>query len=155
MTFYERYANTCLEKGIDPCSQRTADLFGVSRSTISSWNKKNTNPKGETVAVIADELGVSADYLLGRTDDPTDYSNGELIAEQNTTVLEHFDGDIKRSLDFQKAVENDVRSEQRADVQAILSKYNRLDSIDKVKAEAYFDGLLSADKYRNFQEKDA
>ena len=30
-------------------------------------------PKGETVAIMADALHVSADYLLCRTNDPTDY----------------------------------------------------------------------------------
>lgn len=72
MTFYERYARVCAEKGLDPCAQKTAEMIGVARATISIWNTKNTAPKGETVLAIADALHVSTDYLLGRTDDPTD-----------------------------------------------------------------------------------
>ncbi len=123
MSFFERYAVTCVEHGIEPCSQKAAELFGISRSTISSWNTKNTFPKGETVAVIADALGVSADYLLGRTDNPIDYVNSAPVAENVPR------GYVEAVPDF-------------------VSKFKMLDCVDKAKAEAYLDGLLSADKYR-------
>lgn len=74
MTFYERYATVCLSRGIEPCSQKAADLFRTTRATLSTWNTKGTTPKGDTVLLIADTLGVSADYLLGRTDDQTDHT---------------------------------------------------------------------------------
>lgn len=131
MSFFERYAATCTEHGIEPCSQKAADLFGISRSTISSWNTKNTFPKGETVAAIADALSVSADYLLGRTDNPIDYVNSTPVAENV-------------SRDYIGAVPD------------FVSKFRMLDDVDKAKAEAYLDGLLSADKYRiEIQAKNA
>lgn len=131
MSFFERYAATCTEHGIEPCSQKAADLFGISRSTISSWNTKNTFPKGETVAAIADALSVSADYLLGRTDNPIDYVNSTPVAENV-------------SRDYIGAVPD------------FVSKFRMLDDVDKAKAEAYLDGLLSADKYRTeIQAKNA
>ena len=131
MSFFERYAATCTEHGIEPCSQRAADLFGISRSTISSWNTKNTFPKGETVAAIADALGVSADYLLGRTDNPIDYAKSAPVVE-----------DVSR--DYMGAIPD------------FVSKFRMLDDVDKAKAEAYLDGLLSADKYRTeIQAKNA
>ena len=131
MSFFERYAATCTEHGIEPCSQRAADLFGISRSTISSWNTKNTFPKGETVAAIADALGVSADYLLGRTDNPIDYANSAPVVE-----------DVSR--DYMGAIPD------------FVSKFRMLDDVDKAKAEAYLDWLLSADKYRTeIQAKNA
>ena len=131
MSFFERYAATCTEHGIEPCSQRAADLFGISRSTISSWNTKNTFPKGETVAAIADALGVSADYLLGRTDNPIDYANSAPVVE-----------DVSR--DYMGAIPD------------FVGKFRMLDDVDKAKAEAYLDGLLSADKYRTeIQAKNA
>lgn len=131
MSFFERYAATCTEHGIEPCSQKAADLFGISRSTISSWNTKNTFPKGETVAAIADALGVSTDYLLGRTDNPIDYANSAPVVE-----------DVSR--DYIGAIPD------------FVSKFRMLDDVDKAKAEAYLDGLLSADKYRTeIQAKNA
>lgn len=41
----------------------------LSKNTISSMLAGST-PKSENLAKIADELNVSVDYLLGRTDDP-------------------------------------------------------------------------------------
>lgn len=63
MSFYERYAFLCRQKGIDPCSQATADMLGVTKGTISAWKRNDNAPKGGTVSAIADALGVSADYL--------------------------------------------------------------------------------------------
>lgn len=120
MNFYEQYTAICSEKGLDPCSQKTAELFGVTRATISSWKSKNTIPKGETVAIMANVLHVSADYLLCRTSDPTDYSC------QNQIV--HTD-----------AVQQEIPR--------ILDLYNQLDSLDRIRVEAYIEGILTKDKY--------
>lgn len=72
MSFFDRYSKACMDHGIEPCSQRAADLFGTTRATISQWNTRQATPKGDTVAIIASALNVSSDYLLGRTDDPID-----------------------------------------------------------------------------------
>ncbi len=148
MTFYSRYAQICEKHGIEPCSQRAADMFHVTRATISSWGKKNSAPKGETVATIADALGVSSDYLLGRTDDPTDYSDPDLIAEVAGPVLDHFDGNVKKAVAFRKAVDTDVQNEQMPE---ILRMYNQLDDVDQAKVEGIIQGLLLNDKYKRGQ----
>ena len=145
MNFFDRYAQVCREQGLDPCAQSTAELFNSTKSTISAWRTKKTYPKGETVAAIADALHVSADYLLCRTDDPTDYANPDLIAEVAGPVLDEFDGDVKRAVAFQDAVAKDVANEQAQ--KGISFLFARLDEVDKAKAEAYIQGLLSADKY--------
>ena len=151
MNFFDRYSQVCKEKNIDPCSQAAADMFGISRSTISSWNTKNTFPKGETVAAIADALGVSADYLLCRTDDPTDYATGDLIASVAGPVLDEFDGDVEKAVNFHRAVAEDAAREYAANrgrtTPAIIRLYEQLDEIDRGKAEAFIQGLLAADKY--------
>lgn len=150
MNFFDRYSQVCKKKNIDPCSQTAADMFGISRSTISSWNTKNTFPKGETVAAIADALGVSADYLLCRTDDPTDYANGDLIASVAGPVLDEFDGDVEKAVNFQRAVAEDAAREyanRGRTSPTIIRLYEQLDEIDRGKAEAFVQGLLAADKY--------
>lgn len=149
MGFYENYEKICVKKGIEPCSQRAADMFGLTRATISTWNTKGTAPKGETVAVIATALGVSADYLLGRTDDPTDYSDPSLIAELSGPVLDSFGGDVKKAAAFQKAAAADAL---KGGQPLILRLYNRLDQTDKVRVEAYIEGILTGDKYKTGQE---
>lgn len=147
MTFFERYAKLCEDRGIDPCSQKAAEAIGVTRATISSWNKKNTTPNGETVAVIAKALNVSSDYLLGRTDDPTDYSDDDLIASIAGPVLDHFNGDVKKAVAFQRAVAEDAARERKQP--EFIKLYSRLDDVDKAKAEAFMNGLLAADKYQS------
>ena len=74
---------------------------------------------------------MSADYLLGRTDNPIDYANSAPVVE-----------DVSR--DYMGAIPD------------FVSKFRMLDDVDKAKAEAYLDGLLSADKYRTeIQAKNA
>lgn len=69
MGFWERYVAACNRKGIRPQTQRNADAFGVTRASITSWKSKNIVPNGSVIAKIADYLGVTTDYLLGRSDD--------------------------------------------------------------------------------------
>lgn len=78
MTFFDRYTDLCSQQGLQPMSQKAAKAFGVTRATIVAWGQKNTIPKGETLVLIANHFNVSADYLLGRTDDPTDYAAAAL-----------------------------------------------------------------------------
>lgn len=73
MSFYERYVRLCEAKGIGPTSQALADQIGIVKSAVSKW-AAGVTPKVQTVVAIADIFGVSTDYLLERTDDPTDFS---------------------------------------------------------------------------------
>lgn len=50
-----------------PVKQVLADA-GLGYNTMS--NMKTSMPKADTLAKIADQLGCSVDYLLGRTDNP-------------------------------------------------------------------------------------
>lgn len=147
MGFYERYLKACANIGIEPCSQSTANLFGVTRATISSWNTKKMVPKGETIAIIAGELGVSSDYLLGRTDDPTDYANPDLMAEVRDDVLRHFDGNLQKALRAQRAIEADALRERNAPPE-ILLLFNQLDITDQAEVKGIIKGLLMQAKYK-------
>lgn len=42
----------------------------ISTGNVSDWKMGRSNPKTETLIKIADYLGVSIDYLVGRTDNP-------------------------------------------------------------------------------------
>lgn len=149
--FYDVFKKLCDEKGITPTKASTE--IGFSKGSVSYWKSKwqqgkDAKPDSYTAAKIADYFGVSVDYLLGRTDDPIDYSDEDLIASQNPAVLSHFDGDVKKAVAFQSAVDADVAAERKDRVPEVFTKYDMLDSIDRAKVEAYIDGLLSADKYR-------
>ena len=54
--------------------QALADALGVAQSTVANWEGGRREPSYETLARLARRLEVSADYLLGLSDDP--WGNG-------------------------------------------------------------------------------
>ena len=57
------------DRGITP--YRVARDTGISMSLFSQWKKKpSSNIYSSKLALIADYLDCSVDYLLGRTEDP-------------------------------------------------------------------------------------
>lgn len=155
--FFDVLKKLCDDKGIAP--SRVATEIGFSKGSVSYWKKQylkgvDSKPDSHTAAKIADYFNVSVDYLLGRTEDATNYTDEDLIASQNPNVLSHFNGDTKKAVEFQKAVDNDVKNERK--IALFIEKYNRLDSIDQDKVNSYMDGLLAADKYSiDFRLKNA
>ena len=60
--------------------KEVADQIGVAKSTYSLYESGNREPSVQTIKKISDVLNVSADELLGLT-------------EQPPTIAAHFDGD--------------------------------------------------------------
>lgn len=147
MTFFERYEAICTNEGIKPMSEQAAQKIGVKRATISAWKKNNTIPKAETISAIAEAYGVSPDYLLGRTDDPVDYANPDLIAEMAGPMLEELNGDMRKAAAVQRATADEVRREEERAACPILPMYEQLDETDRIKVEAFMQGLLAQEKY--------
>lgn len=137
--FYDRYEELCRTMDLKPKSQKAADLFGVTKATISLWGSKGNIPSGSVVKIIADTFDVSTDYLLGRTDDPINYADPDLSADLSGAVLDDLYGDIDEALMYQKAVEQDVKNE----IPRIMTLYRRLNKQDKMILEAYAEGLLA------------
>ena len=148
MNFYDRYARICAEHGIEPCSQKASDMFKVTRATISTWNKKNTSPKGETVSVIADALNVSTDYLLGRTDDPTDYSKSNSEKTLSYGISDAFN---KANIIYELKI-NEGSDSENNEYSSIIALYSQLDAEDRIKVEGVIQGMLLSDKYRKKQQ---
>lgn len=48
--------------------QRFADALGVPRNTLSGYESTSKEPRYELLVRMAEQLGVSTDWLLGRTD---------------------------------------------------------------------------------------
>ena len=72
MAFFERYEKMCRLRGLEPCSQKAAEALNTTRANISAW-KRGTKPNIERLRDAADYVKTSADYLIGRTDDMTDF----------------------------------------------------------------------------------
>lgn len=60
---------------------------GVSTATISAWRNDIYTPKLDKLTKIADYLGVTVDYLMGRTDNPHVSTLDTKIRE---TIQKHF-----------------------------------------------------------------
>lgn len=75
--FSERLA--ALRQRVFGSKAKMAKVTGFSASAISLWESGKRVPNVETAVKLATALGVSADYLLGKTSDPLPYS--EAIAE--------------------------------------------------------------------------
>ncbi len=52
-----------IDKGLN--QQTLADMVGVSKSSISCYEKETRSPKSETIIDFIQIFGVNADYLLG------------------------------------------------------------------------------------------
>lgn len=144
MSFWERYEKLCLDSGYKPGSEQAAQVLGTNRGTISAWKKSGNPPTTDILVRIADAYGVSTDFLLERTDDPTDYTNPDLIAELAGAQLDALVGDVKKAVALQRATADDVRREATP---MGVTLYAQLDDLDKGKAEGFMQGLLSQDKY--------
>ena len=64
-------------------SYRMAKETGISESLFGAWRKKPTsNIYSGNLVKIADYLGCSVDYLLGRTEDPEVHRKGPQQTER-------------------------------------------------------------------------
>lgn len=84
MTFYERVYQTAKNRGLS--IKQLAQKMGVSDATIYTW-KKTGAPTGKNLTLVSKTLGVSIDYLLGNTDNPT--TNKE-VNDDTADLKEYF-----------------------------------------------------------------
>lgn len=59
---------------------------GIANGTIGKWDKQN--PSVETLQKLSDYFNVSADYLLGRTDNPK-VNNGDSEDDKDLLIAAH------------------------------------------------------------------
>ena len=65
MTFWDNFTRACVLNGVSPTA--ICKKIGLSNATATHW-RQGALPKADAIAAVADLLGVSADYLLGRAD---------------------------------------------------------------------------------------
>lgn len=66
--FGKRLARILQEKGME--QKELADIIGVTNKSISAYIRGKADPSLDKFAKIAEVLDVSADYLLGFSDEP-------------------------------------------------------------------------------------
>ncbi len=85
--------------------EQLAEQIGVAVLQINRYENNKTEPNGETVGKIALALQVSADYLLGLTDDPVPaHGTGKLSVREWVIVSALRKGDYKEAI---KVIVND------------------------------------------------
>ena len=101
-----------LRKREDITQEELAAVIGVERSTIGKYEgRQGVIPSAEVLEALADYFNVSVDYLLGRTNDPINYEDGDFIANLRTELLDYFDGDARKAWAVQQATEEDALKE--------------------------------------------
>ena len=136
--FFERFAELCKEIGETPNS--IAREIGASSGSVTAW-KNGAEPRYSTVSKIADHLNTSVDYLLGRTSDPINYDDGDLIATIPLSYMEACDGDVRRAYAMMIAVDNDAKNERAS------TGFGERDILDEVDIAFY-------GEYRELTEDD-
>lgn len=88
----------------------------TTKGTVSNYENGHSTPPHETLVAIADVLGISTDYLLGRTDDPTlpgekvkDISVLRESAEAYLTNNSHADARLNDAETTIKLIEEEAR----------------------------------------------
>lgn len=93
MAFYEIFESLCKERGVSPT--RAARDNGLKQQSVSSWKKRGSTPKAETVQKLADYFGVSVDYLLGQNCPPASTDFATIHRFDLTMAKEYRVGDIE------------------------------------------------------------
>jgi len=91
--------------------QDLANALNVAQGTVSNWENGVRGIDATMLSTLADFFGVSVDYLLGRTDDPTDYEDPDLLSNIKPEILEHCGGNPRKALIMQRAIEREAMSD--------------------------------------------
>ena len=62
--FYDNFEKLCAERGKSVYA--VCNACGIKPSTSSSWKKNGNTPNGDVLALLAEQLNVTVDRLLGR-----------------------------------------------------------------------------------------
>lgn len=98
-------------------------------NTLSSMQSGGYFPRLEAINKIADYLGVSVDYLLGRTENP------------NISVVQTVNGNNNHSVatGIQTTKNDEVQADEMS--QEMLKQFNRLSVVDRSRVILYIDDL--------------
>lgn len=87
--FWQIFSQLCEERGIKPA--KVAEACGINKSNVSLWKSKGYVPRADALKALADQLGVSTDYLLGN-EKSAQAAEGEDTATIDFSNLRNADG---------------------------------------------------------------
>ena len=110
-------------KGIN--QQTLAEVLSVQRPAISKYENGEIPLTDDTIRILADYFGVTIDYLLGRTDDPTPLGSASDDSSDDIT----FD-------DFMFALYSETRDLTDEQKDVILKNAQLLNRLQKLEEES-------------------
>lgn len=108
----------------DLSQQRLADVIGVHVMQVSKWERGAVLPSADSLDAIAGALGVSVDYLLGRSDDPAGViAESDLSPDELRVLTLYRLRDLPALLSVITDIAHDVQQQRRVGVdEAALDK---------------------------------
>ncbi len=65
-------------------------LCGIGATLIHKYETGQTDPLSSTLKLIADQLHISVDYLLGGTDEPLGHVGGGILSDEERQIVDTF-----------------------------------------------------------------
>ena len=151
--FWDRYLELCKRDGVRPT--RAALDAGLSKGSVNNWKQSylkgiDAQPSASTARKLAEYFHVSVDYLLNETDDPTDYEDGDLLADIAGAQYDALGGDARQTVKVKQMTDLDAMKERENSrrIPEFVKQYSRLDERDQDKVDSFIAGLLAGDKYK-------
>lgn len=100
-------------KSLDLTLTELASQVDLAASTIQRYEKGSFDRiKLPVIEAIAAALHVNPEWLIGDTDDPTDYEDGDLLAQIPLSYVEACNGDMKKAYAMLCAADQDALHER-------------------------------------------
>lgn len=112
-----------LRKASGHSQKDLADILFVNQTAVSQWERGVSKPSPDMLLRICDVYNTTTDYLLGRTDDPVNYEDGDFLSNVRPDLLEFCDNDARKAWAIQQAIERDAANEASR-VNAVLIDQN-------------------------------
>ena len=82
-----------LREEMDISQIKLADMVGLTNTTLYKYEKNKCEPRSEIIARLSDVLNTTADFLIGRTNDPSPLVKNpekEELYQKNNELINKF-----------------------------------------------------------------
>lgn len=95
-------------KELGMSAEEVAAIIGVSPATVYRYESAAImNMKTDKLLPIAEALETTPEYLMGWTDDPVNYEDGDVLASIPLSYVEACDGDMRRAYAMMQAADEE------------------------------------------------
>lgn len=111
-TFAERFKSLRIKRELSQLG--LAEELGISKSSVSMYERGQREPDFETLEIIADFFNVDMNYLIGYSDNPHDWE--KIANELGICPPNDFDGDPEDWYKMKMAQEHDALIDEYYDI---------------------------------------